>query len=495
MLTDVDPAELAAVTARVDELDRAALRPRRGPSRSCSCATTTAGSRACCRPPPAGSTRRPSRSSGCTGPTEPPPGTPPEPVEVVARCTFTAAHAGSPGRVHGGVLALALDEVTGVAIRAAGASGMTVRARGVAVRGACPSDRPVDIVARYTRGEGRKAWATGEVVVDGDGRRPGRVALRDGATVTSRGRRRWQAFCDRMAALGPVIEAEAPTPEAAAGGRAPPRQPGGVLADLRHRPRRPDPAGVLPQQRPRLRVGRPERRPGGPPGRHLRRRRLPHQRHAWAAARSSSSSSSGAPAQSGGAGVATEVSASALGLGPGDDIDIVLGGPERPDGRGHLAPAARRRRLRARPRLLLRLAGRRAGHLRDRAARRRRRPGPVRTDDHVAAVLDAAATEIEHSIAFWSGYQARMLAGLGAERLHRPGWGGRRGAGDRLQPRRAWPWPTTRPWWSRSTRPARRCGTSSSTTGRGTRRSTPAAAPPAPTTAWRCPTPTAASGS
>ena len=100
-------------------------------------------------------------------PTEPPPGTPPTPVEVRARCTFTAAHAGSPGRVHGGVLALALDEVTGIAIRAAGASGMTVRLE-VSLSGGVPLDRPVEIVARYTRGEGRKAWATGEVLVDGD---------------------------------------------------------------------------------------------------------------------------------------------------------------------------------------------------------------------------------------------------------------------------------------------------------------------------------------
>jgi acyl-coenzyme A thioesterase PaaI-like protein len=99
-------------------------------------------------------------------PTEPPPGTDPEPVEVTARCTFTATHGGSPGRVHGGVVALALDEVTGVAVRAAGASGMTVRLD-VSLSGPVPVGRPVDIVARYTRGEGRKAWSTGEVRVDG----------------------------------------------------------------------------------------------------------------------------------------------------------------------------------------------------------------------------------------------------------------------------------------------------------------------------------------
>ena len=99
-------------------------------------------------------------------PTEPPPGTPPNPVEVTARCSFTAAHAGSPGRVHGGLLALALDEVTGIAIRCAGASGMTVHFE-MDLKGGVPIGRPVDIAARYTGGEGRKAFATGEITVDG----------------------------------------------------------------------------------------------------------------------------------------------------------------------------------------------------------------------------------------------------------------------------------------------------------------------------------------
>jgi acyl-coenzyme A thioesterase PaaI-like protein len=99
-------------------------------------------------------------------PTEPTPGTPPAPREVTARCTFTAAHAGSPGRVHGGVVALALDEVTGVALRAAGAGGMTVSLE-VSLRGAVPVGRPVDIAARYTGRDGRKSFATGEITVDG----------------------------------------------------------------------------------------------------------------------------------------------------------------------------------------------------------------------------------------------------------------------------------------------------------------------------------------
>ena len=99
-------------------------------------------------------------------PTEPPAGTPPEPVEVVARCVFTAAHGGSPGRVYGGVIALVLDEVTGIAIRVAGASGMTV-ALNVSLKGGVPFGVPAQIVARYTGGEGRKSFASGEMTVDG----------------------------------------------------------------------------------------------------------------------------------------------------------------------------------------------------------------------------------------------------------------------------------------------------------------------------------------
>jgi len=41
---------------------------------------------------------------------EPDPGTGPVPSTVRARCVFGAAHAGSPSRVHGGVLALVLDD-------------------------------------------------------------------------------------------------------------------------------------------------------------------------------------------------------------------------------------------------------------------------------------------------------------------------------------------------------------------------------------------------
>lgn len=99
-------------------------------------------------------------------PAEPPPGSEPRLVTVRARCTFTAAHAGSPNRVYGGVLACALDEVLGIAVNASGVPGMTVSLT-TSMKGGTPLDVPVDIVARCTGSEGRKSYATGEIVADG----------------------------------------------------------------------------------------------------------------------------------------------------------------------------------------------------------------------------------------------------------------------------------------------------------------------------------------
>jgi hypothetical protein len=100
-------------------------------------------------------------------PKEPPRESGPTSVEVRARCTFGPQHGGSPGRVYGGVLACALDEVLGVAALVSGATGMTV-ALSVSLKAGTPVGVPVDIVARYTGGEGRKSFVSGEVVVDGN---------------------------------------------------------------------------------------------------------------------------------------------------------------------------------------------------------------------------------------------------------------------------------------------------------------------------------------
>jgi acyl-coenzyme A thioesterase PaaI-like protein len=99
-------------------------------------------------------------------PAEPPRGSEPRLVTVRARCVFTAAHGGSPNRVYGGVLACVLDEVLGIAVNASGVSGMTVSLT-TSLKGGTPFDVPVDIVARCTGYEGRKSYATGEVVIDG----------------------------------------------------------------------------------------------------------------------------------------------------------------------------------------------------------------------------------------------------------------------------------------------------------------------------------------
>ncbi|MCD9624325.1 PaaI family thioesterase [Rhabdothermincola salaria] len=99
-------------------------------------------------------------------PAEPPAGAEPVPAQVRARCVFTAAHAGSPSRVHGGVLAAALDEVLGNAVTASGVSGLTVSLT-VSFKGATPVDTSVELVGRYAGHEGRKSYATGEVLVGG----------------------------------------------------------------------------------------------------------------------------------------------------------------------------------------------------------------------------------------------------------------------------------------------------------------------------------------
>jgi hypothetical protein len=165
VLTDVSPAERAAAAQRIAEITRS-LQSRqreqaiflvRHPDGRIESMVQAGSGRLNPQAPPVVWVVRP---------TEPPPGTEPVPVEVHARCTFTAAYAGSPGRVYGGVLALVLDEVLGVAARAAGASGMTV-ALSVSLKGGTPFGVPVEILGRYTGSDGRKSFASGEVLVDG----------------------------------------------------------------------------------------------------------------------------------------------------------------------------------------------------------------------------------------------------------------------------------------------------------------------------------------
>ncbi len=123
--------------------------------------------------------------------------------------------------------------------------------------------------------------------------------------------------------------------------------------------------------------------------------------------------------QSGGAGVATEISASSLGIGPGDDFDLMFSATE-PQAR--TAPAGTWIQLDPAATFI---------HIRDYyfdwqpadpatfVIERLDRLGP-RPPLDVAALLDDAANEIEHSIAFWSGYQDKMLAGQAANEFGSP---------------------------------------------------------------------------
>lgn len=229
----------------------------------------------------------------------------------------------------------------------------------------------------------------------------------------------WQDFCARMAALGPVVEAEARTAEAAAEGLH--HLANQVACWLTYAIGHADP------DRPAFfRSSDPVYEWGGPNADQVARRAAVSGDAVYRISGRMGSCEEfvlqlkrGA-SQSGGAGVATEVSASSLGLGPGDDIDLVLGGPARPDGEGLWLPLPEDAAF---------------VHIRDYyfdwqasepATFVIERLGPVaprsaRTAAHVAAVLDSAATEIEHSIAFWSGYQARMLGDLTPNRFTEPG--------------------------------------------------------------------------
>jgi acyl-coenzyme A thioesterase PaaI-like protein len=165
VLTDVDDVELAAVAAELGTLT-ARLDARRRPEPLYLVRHPDGRVESLLN---AGSGRLNPQSAPIEWvhrPAAPPPGTEPVAVEVTARCTYTAQHAGSPGRVYGGVLALTLDEAIGIALWASGAGGMTVSLT-VSLRGAAPLGRPLDIAARYTGHEGRKNFATGEVTVDG----------------------------------------------------------------------------------------------------------------------------------------------------------------------------------------------------------------------------------------------------------------------------------------------------------------------------------------
>jgi acyl-coenzyme A thioesterase PaaI-like protein len=85
---------------------------------------------------------------------------------VEARGTFTAAYEGPPGFVHGGMIALAFDEVLGIANIVAGHPGMTGTLT-IRYRRPTPLYRELWFKAWVERVEGRRIISKGEVW-DGD---------------------------------------------------------------------------------------------------------------------------------------------------------------------------------------------------------------------------------------------------------------------------------------------------------------------------------------
>jgi hypothetical protein len=110
--------------------------------------------------------------------------------------------------------------------------------------------------------------------------------------------------------------------------------------------------------------------------------------------------------QSGGADVDREVFASDLGIGPGDRFEIVLGGAPRDGHWIELGPAATFVHIRDyyfdwQPRQPATFVIDRIDHV---------GVPPALAPERVAAVLDDAATQVEHSLVFWNDYQRKMRA-------------------------------------------------------------------------------------
>ncbi|HEY4028628.1 MAG TPA: PaaI family thioesterase [Candidatus Dormibacteraeota bacterium] len=78
---------------------------------------------------------------------------------IEARVTFGVAYQGPPGYVHGAFIAGVFDDVLGVANLASGHPGMTVRLEVRYLR-ATPLHTPLRVVARHTRREGRRIFAS-----------------------------------------------------------------------------------------------------------------------------------------------------------------------------------------------------------------------------------------------------------------------------------------------------------------------------------------------
>jgi len=86
---------------------------------------------------------------------------------VTGGCTLGLIYQGPPGYAHGGVTALILDHVLGVANHAAGESGMTAQLT-LRYRRPTPLFEPLTIASRQVSVDGRKIRTTGSISVAGE---------------------------------------------------------------------------------------------------------------------------------------------------------------------------------------------------------------------------------------------------------------------------------------------------------------------------------------
>ncbi|MFI0354076.1 PaaI family thioesterase [Actinomadura sp. 9N407] len=155
--TDVDDGELAAVSAEIAALT-ARLSAARRPFPPFGEAGTNGMDRQLANP-----------VSGRLNPIAPP-----IDVEVLpdgtVRTVFTlsAVYEGPPTFVHGGVSALVLDQLLGMAASANGTPGMTATLD-LRYRRPTPYGVPLTAEAKATRADGRKSWADGRIL-DPEGR-------------------------------------------------------------------------------------------------------------------------------------------------------------------------------------------------------------------------------------------------------------------------------------------------------------------------------------
>jgi len=87
--------------------------------------------------------------------------------ESVSDVALPLQYQGPPARVHGGIVALMLDQVLGNAAHATGLASSYTRELTITYDAATPLDRPVRAVGRIDRVEGRKRFMSGEILVDG----------------------------------------------------------------------------------------------------------------------------------------------------------------------------------------------------------------------------------------------------------------------------------------------------------------------------------------